>query len=231
MIKKSHVITLIAIAGSDVVLGMATYASLPNSVPAHWNISGAVDRYGAPWELAFVLPCFVAIAAGLLILLAVIKPFASSIARFQVTYGRTSIAMVGTLVLVHAILLLNALGWTMQVEKVVPGVVGMLVLILGNWMGKLRRNGLIGIRTPWTLANDAVWERTHRIGGPLLMLYGLAILCTAWIATSLTTFVVLIGGALALAVWAFAYSWRISDRVRHTDDGLSLGGCDRKSVR
>ena len=51
---------------------------------------------------------------------------------------------------------------------------GVLYLLLGNYMGKLRRNFFIGIRTPWTLASDAVWERTHRVGGRLFMLGGLA---------------------------------------------------------
>jgi uncharacterized membrane protein len=57
--------------------------------------------------------------------------------------------------------------------------VGVLFMLLGNYMGKLRRNFFVGIRTPWTLASDAVWERTHRFGGRLFVLGGLAMVIVA----------------------------------------------------
>ncbi len=60
----------------------------------------------------------------------------------------------------------------MSVERIVPIAVGLLFIVLGNYMGKIRKNFFIGIRTPWTLASDEVWARTHRLGGYLFVAAG-----------------------------------------------------------
>ena len=218
MMKQSHLITLLAITLADVLLGIAAFGSLPESVPVHWNIHGQVDRMGSPWELALVMPAVNVFLAGLLILLPAIKSVGVSIEPFRVTYGRIGIVAVTAFSLIHVATLLNALGWPIGVEKVIPCVCGIMILVLGNWMGKLRRNRLVGIRTPWTLANDTVWERTHRAGGPLMVLYGLAIVLTALASTPVVTFVVIMVGAVALIVWSFVHSRRIYHQLQHNGE-------------
>lgn len=94
----------------------------------------------------------------------------------------------------------------------VPIVFGVLWIVVGNWMGKIRRNWLMGIRTRWTLKNDAVWERTHRVGGRLFVANGFVTLLAGIFLPVVAGFVVLIGGLLALTLWAFAYSWWITPR-------------------
>jgi uncharacterized membrane protein len=76
-------------------------------------------------------------------------------------------------------MLLAGAGYVVSVPVVVMLAVGVLFMLLGNYMGKLRRNFFVGIRTPWTLASDAVWERTHRFGGRLFVLGGLAMVIVA----------------------------------------------------
>ena len=60
----------------------------------------------------------------------------------------------------------------MPMERAIPAGVGLLLVVLGNFMGKLTKNFFVGIRTPWTLASDEVWLRTHRLGGKLFVLAG-----------------------------------------------------------
>lgn len=207
--KLSHLFIVISIVCADGLAGFMTYSILPNPAPVHWNFKGEVDRLGPPWELAFVFPAIAAFVAGLVILLPTIKSLAPTLAKFQLTYGRISIAAVAALAMIHGAILLNALGWPMRIETTIPAMSGMLIMILGNWMGKLRRNTVIGIRTPWTLANDNVWERTHRAGGVLMVFYGMAIVLVACTTAAWITTMVVIGGGIALLVWAFAYSWRV----------------------
>ena len=59
------------------------------------------------------------------------------------------------------------------------GALGVLLAVLGNFMGKIRYNYVMGVRTPWTLASERVWDRTHRVVGPLFVLWGLAVLASA----------------------------------------------------
>ncbi len=78
----------------------------------------------------------------------------------------------------HLAILANAVGFPVNMRVVNPGVYGVLLVALGNVLPKLPRNGLIGIRTPWTLADSVTWERTHRVGGYLVTAAGLATLAS-----------------------------------------------------
>src|SRR5262249_13952430 len=96
--------------------------------------------------------------------------------------------------------------------------VGVMFSVLGNWMGKIRRNFYVGIRTPWTLANDEVWERTHRSGGKVMMLIGAISAITGFFASDTTCFIVLISGVGVLVLWALGYSLYWYRKIGRVDD-------------
>lgn len=75
-------------------------------------------------------------------------------------------------------ILANAAGLRIDMGRVNRAIYGVLMLGLGNILPKLPRNGLIGIRTPWTLADPAIWERTNRFGGYLVTAAGLVTLAS-----------------------------------------------------
>jgi len=81
------------------------------------------------------------------------------------------------------------------------------MVILGNLLPKTRPNFSFGIRTPWTLSNDNVWERTHRLGGPLLMLAGLIGLAGAFLAQGIWLAFALAGPAMAAVLISVVYSY------------------------
>jgi uncharacterized membrane protein len=91
--------------------------------------------------------------------------------------------------------------------------VGVLLMVIGNYMGKLRKNFFIGIRTPWTLASDAVWERTHRFAGPLFVAAG-----AAWIGLSFVharpgwMLVPVIAAAVLPGIYSFVLYRRLEGR-------------------
>jgi uncharacterized membrane protein len=92
--------------------------------------------------------------------------------------------------------------------------VGLLLIVLGNYMGKLRKNFFVGIRTPWTLASDDVWERTHRMGGRVFVLAGLASVVAALAGAAPGTMLYVLAAAAIVTV---AYSYLIY-RLRETHD-------------
>lgn len=186
------------------------YPHMPARVPTHWNARGQINGYMSPLGAVAVPMIAIALLAALTLLLPVISPRGYEIKPFASVFALVMLAA-QMLVLISALaVLLNAAGHTVQMPLVCMLGIGALFLVIGNYMGKLRKNFFIGIRTPWTLASDLVWERTHRMGGWLFMLAGLAIIAIALFGASPTW---LLGIALAAALIPTAYSYVIYRRV------------------
>lgn len=115
-----------------------------------------------------------------------------------------------TLTLVHAAALFTALGEDVPVAPLVLGAIGLLLLVTGNYLGKVRSNFFLGIRTPWTLSSEHVWNRTHRVGGRLFAGVGLLVLATLPLSHVVSAWVLAVGlGAITLGLAAYSYVlWR-----------------------
>ncbi len=87
---------------------------------------------------------------------------------------------------------------------------GLLFIVMGNYLPKVRPNYMVGIRTPWTLTSDLAWDRTHRVGGRLVMLEGIAFILVGLVHPPRPAFIAtLIGAIVLLLVFVFAYSYRV----------------------
>ncbi len=193
-----------------VACSLAAYSRLPEQMPIHWNARGEVDGYGSRFWGAFGLPLVVLAIWGLLRAIPYIDPRRANIEKFRDTYENLIIAAVSVPALIHLAMLGSALGLPIAMGRVVPLVVGLLLIFLGNLLPRFRSNWFIGIRTPWTLSSDAVWARTHRFGGYCMVIVG-ALLMIAGVAKSdIWAQVAVIGGAgMALAVVLYSYlTWR-----------------------
>ena len=136
-----------------------------------------------------------------------------------------TVTLVGFMSAVAILVLLEASGTDVRMNEMIYAGIGLLFIVLGNYMGKVRKNFFIGIRTPWTLASDEVWNRTHRLGGKILILIGLFMM--------LNTFVrfqpgVVIAAIVTLVLIPVVYSYVIYRRIEGfapeeedlTDDSL-----------
>lgn len=218
MMRRTHLVVLLATVLIAFALGFAFVGKLPNPAPVHWNVRGEADGFGSPWTDAMLMPAILAALAALLIVLPLLGPFRENFERFAGTYGRIAVTMGLGLLAIHVVILLKASGHAVPIDRALPCIVGLLMAALGNWMGKVRRNFFVGIRTPWTLANDRVWEMTHRLGGRLMAGYGLVTAAAAVWLPPLVTLVVLLAGALGLVAWALVYSCQLYHRLGVTDD-------------
>jgi uncharacterized membrane protein len=174
--------------------------------------------------LALLAP---SISLGTLLLLTVlplIGPFRRNFENFRNVYGKICVLVATLFLLLHAIELLKAVGHTFSIGSAMAILVGSLIAVLGNWMGKIRRNFYVGIRTPWTIANDRVWEKTHRVGGPIMVVVGIASVISGLVAPDWVSYAVLIGGAIALAVWSMGYSLYWYRRLGSVDELPSAPG-------
>jgi uncharacterized membrane protein len=191
------------------LLSAAFYTILPARVPIHWNMEGQPDGFGAAWIDAFVLPACGWVLMTLAVFGPFVKPFRPSMVRFARVYGRICVTLTSLLVAIQVIVLFSAAGKPVSTERALFVVAGLAIAIIGNWLGKIRRNTFVGIRTPWTLANDEVWEQTNRMGGRIAVVFGLVESVVSVIALPSISIAFLLVGLITIGVWAMVYSYRL----------------------
>ena len=186
------------------------YPSIPEQVPSHWNVHGEVDGYmPKPWGVV-VLPLAAILVFMVMRLIPVISPKGYRTEPFANVMHIFQVAMVGFMSLVAILVVLEASGVNVHLNKVIFGALGVLFIVIGNYFGKIRKNFFLGIRTPWTLASDEVWARTHRIGGRLFVLYGLIMLAGMFVTIPPVVFLVMVGMIVLVPV---VYSYVVYRRV------------------
>jgi uncharacterized membrane protein len=196
------------------------WARLPERVPVHWNFHGEVDRYGSRFELLLLGPVLLAALWGLFELLPVIDPRLAIPKDPEQTDAErqgalpTAIALVlALLALLHVLLLVQALGLLKEPPRALAIWMAGFLILFGNFIGRLRPSWFVGIRTPWTLSSDAVWRRTHRLAGRLMVPAGLIALLLALTlpasAALAAAIALLLAALLAPATLSFFY-WRES---------------------
>lgn len=169
-----RIIPLVAIAGS-VIFSFVVYSRLPEMVPIHWGFTGEPDGWAGKTWGAFLMP--VVALATYLILRFVLRMARQQDASAPYVRATESVAVivVSFLSLVHVVMLGSALGWRVDVVKVIVLGIGAMMIFIGFQMVGMPRNPWFGIRTPWTLRSDAVWDRTHRVGSRIMVLCGVAL--------------------------------------------------------
>ena len=186
------------------------YPRLPDRVPTHWNIHGQVDAYGSRWIATFLIPGMLIALWGLLRVLPRIDPRRENYASMQGTYDLVVNVTLTLLAVVHFVVLGAVMGAPISIGRVVPAIIGGALVIIGKVLPRARPNWWFGIRTPWTLSNDRVWERTHHVGGYVMMVVGvLAILASVLDLTIASVAVGIAAGALGLGLIGYSYfAWK-----------------------
>jgi uncharacterized membrane protein len=221
--SRAITVFLLAVIALQIIVSLVSFPFLPDSVPIHWNAAGQVDGYASKWFSIIFYPLMSIGIVALVRWLMVISPKLDRQGqRTNLKFANIVIAGVVLLFLVIQLATI-ALAFKMPVDVtfVIDFAVSLLFVVMGNLMGKIRRNmSGIGIRTPWTLANDTVWERTHRLGGWLFVAVGLLNVVLSFIPS--VRFFGLMGGALLIVIVTFAYSYVVYQRVViHGDEPLS----------
>lgn len=180
------------------------YPSLPELIPTHWNAAGDVDSYTPkPWG-AFLLPAIAWLVFVLMKLIPVISPKGFRTDQFMEVVRLFQVVLVAFMAVLAVATLLYAAGFQIAMPRFMTGALGVLFVILGNYLGKVRKNFFIGIRTPWTLASSEVWARTHRLAAWLFTLAGIAALMSALYLPDLR---VVVAGALIAGFVPVIYSF------------------------
>lgn len=199
------------------VAALAVGASIPPDVqlPTHWGLDGQPDDFSGKW-LALLLPAGITAALSLLFyFLPALEPRREGLERSQGLYlwGWVALLLMGAIIQLAAVA--AALGWPVDTGRLILGGTGAMLVLIGNQLGKSRSMYLIGMRTPWTLASEDVWIRTHRLGGKLMVAAGLVIAAAALIELPPEWLMALLIAAIAVsAVVPIVYSYLLWRRER-----------------
>ena len=203
MTNQTATRALLTLASLGALASLLTYPWLPALLPVHWNLRGQPDGFAPKSVAAFLGPL------GVMVLLAsmrVLPALTPRVREFAEVY-RYIFAVLGALFThIHAITLLSGLFPSESFSRPLFAGLSVAMALLGNVLGKVKRNPWIGIRTPWTLADERVWERTHRRGARLIFAAGAFGAALALLGAPLEWGLILL---LVAALEPALYSWLI----------------------
>ena len=156
------------------------YPHLPERVATHWNLHGVPDGYSSRFWAVALMPLVIGGLTGLFTVLPKLDPRQANYAKFIDSYWLIANAVLVFAGVAHALILANGLGYTVQVDRLLPLGLGLLFAFLGNYLTRVEPNWFIGIRTPWPLSRATVWRKTHRTAGWLFVVGGLVIAAGAF---------------------------------------------------
>jgi uncharacterized membrane protein len=207
-INKSTLLGLLLTLAAFAVSTML-YTRLPDVLPAHWGLRGTADEFlHKPWAIYFY-PAMIGSMLLLKLVLPPMSPRAFAIEPFERTFNVMMTALMLFMAYLMSLVYAAALDTHIAVGRALLGGIGVLFIVTGNLTGKVTKNFFIGIRTPWTLASDEVWFKTHRLGGWLFVLAGLVTLGVALLGKFYAA--ALVGFAIA-GVVPVVFSYVISPR-------------------
>jgi uncharacterized membrane protein len=161
------------------------YGRFPSRVPSHWNFAGQVDGYSSAEFGAFGFPAITLGIYLLLLFIPYLDPKKDRYQEFKNVYHIIKISLVVFMTIVYFLASLNGLGYNAPIGVFVPIMIGILFIILGNYMSKLRLNWFVGMRNPWTLSSEEVWNKTNRLTGKIFIIGGIAMILESFIPNML----------------------------------------------
>lgn len=188
---------------------------LPSKVPMHWNIKGEIDRYGDKTELIiipFLLPLLV-----YLIFLVVPKIDPKNKLNKMGGKLQTIKFLLTTFMSILALFIIyTAKNQSFTNPNYIVLIIGVLFIILGNYFKTIKPNYFIGIRTPWTLENETVWKKTHKLGGKMWFIGGILIVILSLILSKSLNFTIFMIITGVITIIPIAYSYLIYKNERKT---------------
>lgn len=170
--RTTIILVLVMIIGATIA-GLLLWNRLPDQMASHWNINDEVDGYMSKFWGVFMVPL---ITLGMFVLFLVIPgidPLKANIAQFREAFNLFIVLIMAFMLYIYGLTLAWNLGYAdFNMSASMLPALGLLFIFIGFMLRRAKRNFFIGIRTPWTLSSDRVWDKTHQIGSTLFMLAG-----------------------------------------------------------
>ena len=196
-------IVLILIA---TLAGVLLWSHFPNSMASHWGADDQVNGYISRFWGVFLMPVVTTAMLILFLIIPSIDPLKANIQLFREFFNTFITLIIAFMLYVHGLTLAWNLGYTgFRMSSALLPALGLLFIFMGALISKAKRNFFIGIRTPWTLSSDTVWDATHRLGGKLFIAAGVIALLGAFFPEYAIWFIMfpIMGAALISVVYSY----------------------------
>jgi len=178
---------------------------VPGQMASHWGINGDVNGYLPKFWGLFLLPIIAAGCLGVFALIPRIDPLKKNVHEFAKYFDRFILIFILFLLYLYILTILWAMGNRFNMVQLMAPGFGALIFYAGILVSHAKRNWFIGIRTPWTMSSEIVWDKTHKLGGKLFKTAGLLAFVGAVIPEDAIYFVLI--PILAAAIVSVVYSY------------------------
>ncbi len=202
--RKSTLVIIIIILLSFVI-SVWVYPQMPEKVASHWNAQGQVDGYMSRFWGLFLMPI---ISVGLFLLFLIIPkidPLKANIEKFRKYFDWFIVLIFVFLFYIFMLTVLWNVGVRYNMSVAIIPALGLLFFYIGILLQKAKRNWFIGIRTPWTLSSDRVWDKTHKLGSKLFMIAG--VIAIIGVLFPRYTIWLIIVPVILVAIYTMVYSY------------------------
>lgn len=177
------------------------------AVIVHWNSAGVADSTAPAYAAFFLIPASQVFVLLIFSALKYLEPRQENLKASIKAVKAMVLGVTAILILAQATIIASAFGMPIPGPKLTIAGVGLLVALIGNYFGKLKSSFFIGIRTPWTLSSEAVWQKTHRLGGRLFVLSGVLVVIAAPFVPIDALTLLILGTVLPAALISVIYSY------------------------
>ena len=195
----------------SVVAGMLVYDQMPDQMASHWGPDNQVNDYMGKFWGVFMTPL---LAFGMLVLFLIVPhldPLKENIAEFREVFNLFILMIMLFFVYIWALTIFWNLGYTsFKMSVAILPAMGLLFFFIGYMLRKAKRNWFIGIRTPWTLSSDTVWDEIHRLGAILFMASGVLAMLGGFFGEYALWFILV--PVLGTTIFLYAYSYILYQR-------------------
>ncbi|MEN3780796.1 MULTISPECIES: SdpI family protein [Priestia] len=194
---KKHVFPL-GITLLTLVAWLIALPHLPATMPIHWGANGEADGFATKINAMILTVGIMVLIYFIIAFVPRIDPRKENYKYFSKTYNILLNAVLLLFFFVNMSTILQGLGYNVPMSYIAPIMAGLVFIIIGNYLQRVRSNYFMGIRTPWTLSNENVWKKTHRLSGKIFFIGGLLILISAFLPDGYKS--VIMWGSIVLCV-------------------------------
>lgn len=205
MLKKNKTILIVTtiVMFLPIIVGLAMWNILPDEIVTHWGVNGAPDSWSSKTFAIFGIPLFMLVIHWICVLVTAFFANCENVGKkaIHLVFWICPVMSIVCMSMVYA----EALGIGISVEIFMPLFIGILFIIVGNYMPKCKRNYVIGVKLPWTVKSDENWYKTHRLAGIIWVTGGFITIITALFRMPLIAFILIILMIIIPMIYSFAY--------------------------
>lgn len=199
--KKESVISVIFSILLFALVNLLFYKKMPETLPTHWGFNNKIDGYSSKFTTLITTPLLLIFLNIFSCFMLDNDPKNKDKNNFVITIGKATIPLV--MLITFVISVFYGLGKKINVMVIISIFVGFLLILIGNYLPKTKRNYTVGIKLPWTLNSDENWNKTHRLAGYFFILGGIFFLLTPFIGNEYLIFLTFMIIGIVPAIYSF----------------------------